>query len=114
MSHELFDRNPDLKRLRDEGYFVQVRGGLLLMREVPYVDAERRVRLGTLVSSLTMSGDATQRPDTHQVWWDGEFPCFADGTPITAIGNTSGSYDLGHGVTAKFHLSSKRSVDLVN
>jgi hypothetical protein len=107
MSHELFGRNADLKRLRDEGYFVQIRGGLLLMREVPYVDAQRDVRLGTLVSSLNMSGDVTQRPDTHQVWWDGEFPCFAGGTPITAIGNSSGSYDLGHGVTAKFHLSSK-------
>ena len=107
MSRELFGRNADLKRLRDEGYFVQVRGGLLLMREVPYVDAQRRVRTGTLVSSLNMSGDVTRRPDTHQVWWDGDFPCFAEGTPINAIGSNSGNFDLGHGVTAKFHFSSK-------
>ena len=39
MSRALFNRNADLKRLRDEGYFVQIRGGLLVMREVPYVDA---------------------------------------------------------------------------
>ena len=107
MSRELFGRNADLKRLRDEGYFVQVRGGLLSMREVPYVDAQRRRATGTLVSSLNMSGDVTRRPDTHQVWWDGDFPCFAEGTPINAIGSNSGNFDLGHGVTAKFHFSSK-------
>ena len=44
MSRALFSRNPDLKRLRDEGYFVQQQGGYLVMREVPYVDARREVR----------------------------------------------------------------------
>ena len=34
MSRKLFSLNPDLKKLRDEGYFVQIVGGLLLMREV--------------------------------------------------------------------------------
>ena len=33
MSHQLFSRSADLMRLRDEGYSVQIRGGLLLMRE---------------------------------------------------------------------------------
>jgi hypothetical protein len=45
MSRELFSRNPDLKRLRDEGYFVQQQGGYLVMREVPYVDARRELGL---------------------------------------------------------------------
>lgn len=107
MSQELFNRNPDLKRLREAGYFVQIRSGLLLMREVPYVDGEKRVRRGTLVSSLTLAGDVTQKPDTHQVWFDGEFPCHADGTPLKGISHSSGSFDLGGGVTAKFHFSSK-------
>ncbi|WP_020475855.1 ThiF family adenylyltransferase [Zavarzinella formosa] len=107
MSHELFSRNPDLKRLRDEGYFVEVRGALLLMREVPYVDASKHVCRGTIVSGLTMAGNVTQKPDSHQVWFDGEFPCNADGTALKGIGNASGSYDLGSGVIAKHHFSSK-------
>ena len=45
MSRELFSRNPDLKRLRDEGYFVQQQGGYLVMRQVPYVDEHREVRI---------------------------------------------------------------------
>lgn len=39
MSHAPFNRSADLKRLRDEGYFAQIRGGLLVMRDVPYADA---------------------------------------------------------------------------
>jgi hypothetical protein len=79
MSRELFSLNPDLKRLRDEGYFVQQQGGHLILREVPYVDAHREVRRGTLISSLTLAGDRMRTPDTHIVHWDGDFPCRADG-----------------------------------
>lgn len=107
MSRELLNRNPDLKRLVDEGYFVQIRGGLLLMREVPYVNAGKEVRTGTLISSLNLAGDVTQKPDTHQVWFDGEFPCHADGAQIKGIQHSSSDFNLGHGVTAKHHFSSK-------
>ena len=65
MSPRPFSRSPDLKRLRDEGYFVQIRGGLLIMREVPYVNERREVLTGGLISSLNMAGDQTQTPDTH-------------------------------------------------
>jgi hypothetical protein len=107
MSHALFSRNADLKRLRDEGYFVQIRGGLLVMRDVPYVDSQKEVQTGTLVTNLTMAGDETRRPDTHVVHFDGEFPCNVDGRPIQAIAHQSGAFDLGHGVTAKHSFSSK-------
>ena len=108
MSRAPFSRNADLKRLREEGYFVQVKGGLLLMREVPYVDRQRQVRTGTLVSSLTMAGDETRTPDTHVVHFDGDFPCRADGTPISGISHqTDGKFDLGHGVEARQAFSSK-------
>src|SRR4051794_23576182 len=107
MSLELINRNPDLKRLRDEGYFVQIRGGFLIMREVPYVDASRQVRSGTLISSLTMAGDQTRPPDTHVIHFDGDYPCLPDGSPLEAISHQTGTFDLGHGLTAKHSFSSK-------
>jgi hypothetical protein len=107
MSRELISRSPDLKRLRDDGYFIQIRGGLLVMREVPYVDSQRRVRMGSLISSLTLSGDVTRAPDTHVVHFDGEYPCRADGTPINEISHATANFDLGHGVKAKHAFSSK-------
>lgn len=99
--------SPDLKRLREEGYFVQVRGGLLFLREVPYVDSEKRVRTGTLITTLNLAGEVTQRPDTHVVDFDGLYPCNADGTRIEQISHQSGDKNLGNGVTAKHSFSSK-------
>ncbi len=107
MSHAPFSRNADLKRLREEGYFVQIRGGFLVMRAVPYVNSERQVRIGTLISSLTMAEDETRTPDTHVIHFDGDFPCRADGTPIQQISHQSGEFNLGHGLKAKHSFSSK-------
>ncbi|MEO6003421.1 MAG: ThiF family adenylyltransferase [Opitutus sp.] len=107
MSQKLISLSPDLKRLRDEGYFIQVRSGLLIMREVPYVDSQRQVRMGSLISSLTMAGDVTRIPDTHVAYFDGEQPCGADGAPLSKIMHQSGAIDLGGGVKAKHSFSSK-------
>ena len=111
MSHELFSLNKDLARLREEGYFVEIRGGLLLMRKVPYVDSTRTVRTGTLVSSLTLAGNLTRKPDTHVMFWDGEYPCRADGRPLTEISHQSAKQDLGHGVIIQHSFSSKPNAD---
>ena len=85
MSHALFSRNADLKRLRDEGYLVHVQGGFLVMEEIPYVNAQGEVLTGRLISSLTLAGDETRQPDNHVIHFDGDFPCRADGVPIQAI-----------------------------
>ena len=79
------------------------------MREVPYVNAQRQIRRGSLISSLTLAGDIAQRPDTHVVHFDGDYPCGADGTPIQQVVNQSGDFDLGNGLTAKHMFSSKPS-----
>lgn len=107
MSHKLISRSPDLKRLCEEGYCIQIQGAFLLLREVPYVNAQRKVQTGTLISSLNMAGDVTQYAGDHVVSFDGEFPCNADGTPIQQIAHQSADVDLGNGVTAKHSFSSK-------
>jgi hypothetical protein len=107
MSRALFSRNPDLARLREDGYFMQIRGGFLVMREVPYVNAQREVKLGTLISSLTLAGDETRPPDTHVMYFDGEFPCAADGRRLQQIAHQSANQDLGHGLRAQHAFSSK-------
>ncbi|WP_082033780.1 ThiF family adenylyltransferase [Pseudomonas sp. PI1] len=107
MSQKLFSLNPDLTRLREEGYFTQFQGGFLVLREVPYVNSQKQVKLGTLVSALDLAGDMTRKPETHVIYWDGEFPCRADGTPLSEIKHQSGAFSLGHGVTAQHSFSSK-------
>jgi hypothetical protein len=108
MSHALFSRNADLKRLRDEGYLVHVQGGFLVMEEVPYVNAQGEVLTGRLISSLTLAGDETRQPDNHVIHFDGDFPCRADGVPIQAIAHqTNVQINLGNGLAARQAFSSK-------
>ena len=109
MSRALFSLNPDLARLRSAGYFMRIQGSLLVMLEVPYVDAQRQVHFGTLVSSLDLAGDRTRKPETHVMHWDGDFPCNADGTPLQGISHAAPNSDLGHGLTARYSFSSKPS-----
>ncbi len=104
MSQEPFNLSPDLKRLREEGYFVQIVGGLLLMRDVPYVDSQNQVRTGTLISSLNMASNITRQPDDHVCGFDGDFPCNADGTRISQIAHPSGNVPMG---TSKCAFSSR-------
>jgi len=94
MSQKLISRSPDLQRLRDEGYEVEVRSGYLLFRSVPYVNSQREIALGILVTDLTLNDDKTQQPSNHQVWFSGEYPCNKDGTRISALGNESNTQTL--------------------
>ena len=107
MSLQLINLNPDLKRLADEGYLIEVKGGLLLLHEIPYVNAQKQVRFGTIVSSLTLAGDLTQKPDTHVVHFIGELPCDAEGKPLTKLVNQSGNFALSGGLVAHHMFSSK-------
>src|SRR5437588_1984129 len=81
MSEQLINRNPDLKRLRDEGYDVSIRASHLLVRDVPYVAGGGRVQRGTLVSALKLAGDLTEPPDTHVAMFAGDYPCDQTGAP---------------------------------
>jgi len=86
MQQELINRNGDLKRLRDEGYEVEVRGGYLLIHDIPYLDRDKNICFGTLVSILTLRDSMTvAKPDNHLIYFIGENPCNIDGTPISAI-----------------------------
>lgn len=108
MSHALISRNPDLRRLQDEGYSLEVRKAHLLVHDVPYLDAHRQVRRGTLVSSLTMlGGDRTARPDSHVAYFIGSHPYRHAGGEITAIKLSSGRQVLAEGIEIDHAFSNK-------
>lgn len=107
MSRRPIDRSPDLKRLENEGYDIDVRDGFLLVRDVPYIDSNRTVQRGILFSKLNLSNDKTNPPDTHVAYWTGARPCHADGRKITSIENPSKPQDFGNGIRADFTFSAK-------
>ena len=107
MSHSLINRSPDLKRLRDEGYEIEVREGFLLVHSVPYVNSRGETAFGTLISTLCAAGDIAVRPDTHVVSFVGEHPCNLDGREITQIKYMSAEIPTGVGIVAQHSFSNK-------
>lgn len=107
MSHKLIDRNPDLRRLREEGYNIDIHHGYLLARDIPYVNSKREVCHGILVSNLDLNGDVTNRPSDHTIKFVGELPCTSAGEPIAGIRHNSGEFRLSDHLTAQHSFSSK-------
>lgn len=99
--------DPELKRLQDEGYEVEVRNGHLLVHSVPYVNAHRAVMRGTVVTILNGNVGELGPPGEHQVWFVGEYPCHHTGDQIDGIRCSSGSYPLWPGFEAQHHFSCK-------
>jgi hypothetical protein len=107
MSGKLISLSPDLQRLRDDGYEMEVRSGYLLLHSVPYVNSRREIAMGTIVTDLTLNNDQTQRPGDHQVWFVGDSPCNAVGSAISALGDRAGTQTLCEGLEIHRRFSCK-------
>jgi hypothetical protein len=85
MLQQQINRSPDLKRLRDEGFEIEVKNGQLIVHHIPYVNSSREVKFGKLITPLSLNNDVTIKPDNHVINFMGEYPCNNDGSVITAI-----------------------------
>ena len=109
MSQQLISLNSDLKRLRDEGYQIEVYGGYLITHHIPYVNSSKEVHFGKLICSLSLSGERTMAPSNHVIQFSGEHPCNNDGTVITGIMHQSLNQDIGNSIVLNFSFSNKPS-----
>lgn len=104
----LISRSPDLKQLRDEGYDISVENTYLLVNHVPYVDGQRRVAYGTLISTLDLAGDRTTKPRNHVALWTGSFPCDSKGVQLSTLVNEQNkNQTIRQGLVATFSFSQK-------
>ena len=104
----LISHSPDLKRLQDDGYELEVKGGYLLIHQIPYVTNQREVKRGVLVSELSLANNiTTTSPSTHVINFIGEYPCNNDGSIISAIQHGSHNQDLGNGIVINHSFSNK-------
>lgn len=107
MSHKLIDRSPDLKKLRDEGYEISIKGNHILVSNIPYVNSTGNVNFGTLVSVLTIAGNKTGRPNNHVAYFQGEQPCNKDGSVISALLHGQNKLILAQGISVDRSFSNK-------
>jgi len=108
MSQQLVSHSPDLKKLRDEGYEIEIKSGYLLVHHIPYITPSNELSYGILVSELTLSSnDRTARPGNHVIYFHGEQPCDKNGSVITAILHSSPNQTLFPGFIANHSFSNK-------
>jgi molybdopterin/thiamine biosynthesis adenylyltransferase len=107
MSPKQIVLNPDIMRLLDKGYEVDVQNGHLLIHAVPYVNAQCAVLRGTIVTDISENAGELLPPKDHQVWFVGEYPCHHTGAPIEPIRNTSNAHHLWEGFIAQHRFSNK-------
>jgi hypothetical protein len=108
MSQQLISLNADLKRLRDEGYEIEIRGGYLLANHIPYVNNSGQIKYGVLVSELTLvSNNVVAKPNSHVIFFEGEHPCNKDGSIISAIQHASQTQVLHQSITVNHTFSNK-------
>ncbi|MDE3183960.1 MAG: ThiF family adenylyltransferase [Bacteroidota bacterium] len=107
MLHKLTDHSPDLKKLRDEGYEVFIKGAHVLVSHIPYVNSRREICYGTLVTDLTVAGDKAGVPRNHVIFFIGEQPCHKNGAVITALVHGQNKTTVGEGIEIDRSFSNK-------
>lgn len=88
MSERVISLNPDLKRLRDEGYELEVRAGYAIVHSVPYLDEHGNVQRGVLVSELELNGDLVKYRKNvcrHVIYFQGTMPHRKNGEPLNGV-----------------------------
>ena len=110
MLDRLINHNPDIKKLRDENYEVEIVGNFLLMYSIPYLNAKKEVVKGTLVSNVSIANNNIAPPKSHVVYFIGEEPCNVDGSVMKQLINNSKDKDLGNGINVNHLFSHKPNI----
>ena len=109
MQQQLINRNPDLKKIQDNGYDIEVIGGqYLLVHHIPYLNSVGEIKYGTLVCILTLSGPTqVSPPRDHTIYFIGDTPCDINMKPLNSIINNSNQKQLTENIIAQHYFSSK-------
>lgn len=88
MSEKVISLNPDLRRLRDEGYELEVQAGYAIVHNIPYLDEHSNIQYGTLISQLELNGDLVKYRKNackHIIYFQGTIPYRKNGEPLNGV-----------------------------
>jgi hypothetical protein len=93
--HQLVNHNDDLRQLVEKGYAVAIDSGYLVIRDIPYLDAQKQLHWGAIIAKLEFVDKETVKQDDHQIWFAGSVPHGLDGNPIPNLGGGPTMLPLG-------------------
>lgn len=105
MSQAVINHSPDLLRLQNEEYQIEVTGGYLAIHQIPYLNTKKEIKSGLLVMSLTTAGNVAIKPKDHTAYFVGERPCNIDGSFVSSLVNSPQKTQLWGNITSDFYLS---------
>ncbi len=82
MFQKLVSHNDDMRRLLEKGYAVGFDSNCLVVRDIPYLDSERKLKVGAIVSKLVFIDQERVTQEDHQIFFAGSIPYGLDGQPI--------------------------------
>lgn len=95
MFQKLASHNEDLRRLLEKGYACAVDGNYLIVRDIPYLDDQRALKIGAVVTDLEFIDKERVKQKDHQVFFAGTMPHGLDSKPIPNLGGGETSITLG-------------------
>jgi hypothetical protein len=94
MLFQLASHNPDIQKLIDRGYALRIDSNFLVVRDIPYLDAEGNLCWGAIVTALKDIDGTRVEPFDHQVFFAGCVPYGLDGKPIPSLGGGAANVTL--------------------
>ena len=107
MSARVISLNQDLKKLRDEGYELEIKEGHAIIHNVPYLNVDQTIQKGIFISPLRMNGDLVKYDGNHVIFFQGTHPYRADGQPMSGIDHCAYSGRVVAGNRVNFSFSNK-------
>ena len=87
MFHALVSRNEDVRRLVEKGYAVAFDDlCYLIIRDIPYLDQDRNLQWGAIVSKFVDQGNDVIAQENHAIFFAGSHPHGLDGKRIPNLG----------------------------
>lgn len=107
MSQQQLNLSPDIYKLVNEGYEVEIKDLHLLVHSIPYVNQSKEVKLGTIISKLVLAGQEVTHNQDHVAYFVGDFPSTKDGNPIVQILHQSINQNLTPNILTNHSFSNK-------
>ena len=86
MLNTLANHNSDIQKLIERGYALSIDSNYLVVRDVPYLDSDKKLKIGAIVSKLVFINNDHVRMHDHQILFGGGHPHEMNGTPIRNLG----------------------------
>jgi Domain of unknown function (DUF6791)/ThiF family len=89
---KLVSHNADIRGLVEKGYAVAFDSNHLVVRDIPYLDSDRKLQIGAIVTKLEFIDQECVTQTDHQVFFAGSIPHGLDRKPIPNLGG--GTFQL--------------------